>query len=241
MALRTAGPRVRPKVSRARDQILDTAYNLLIRNSMGSVGVDTIIEEAGVAKMSLYRHFRSKEELMLAVLKRREDLWTVRWLASEIAKRASSAEDRLLCIFDIFDEWFRRRDFEGCTFVNVLLEAEQKGSLHRAAATHLAEIRSILSDLAAEARLAEVEAFAQTWHILMKGSIIAAGEGTRSAAGYARNAGRLILAAWPREETKSRCPAGPVRAMDSERVSLARRRVPRRSTFSAKACSRKTR
>jgi hypothetical protein len=153
---------------------------------------------------------------------------TVRWLASEIAKRASSAEDRLLCIFDIFDEWFRHRDFEGCTFVDVLLEAEQKGSLHRAAAPHLAEVRSILSDLAVEARLAEVEAFAQTWHILMKGSIIAAGEGTRDAADYARNAGRLILAAWPREKIiKPRRRADPigaaVRAKHSERVSHTHR------------------
>jgi AcrR family transcriptional regulator len=232
MALRTTDPKLPPKASRARDQILDTAYNLLIRNPMGSVGVDTIIEEAGVAKMSLYRHFRSKEELMLAVLKRREELWTVQWLASEIAKRGENAEERLLSIFDIFDEWFRRRDFEGCTFVNVLLEAEQKGSLHRAAATHLAEIRSILSELATEAGLTETESFAQTWHILMKGSIIAAGEGTRQAAVYAKNAGRLILAAWPRAKNKSPRLAGrkgaPVPTRKSERAARSRRRASRR-------------
>jgi AcrR family transcriptional regulator len=65
--------------SSARKRIVGAAYKLLTRNPVGAVGIDTIIEQAGVAKMSLYRHFRSKEALVLEVLRRRDDLWTLQW------------------------------------------------------------------------------------------------------------------------------------------------------------------
>jgi AcrR family transcriptional regulator len=198
MAERVAGLNVRGKPSSARQRIIGTAYKLFTRKPVGEVGVDTIIEQAGVAKMSLYRHFQSKEALVLEVLRRRSALWTLLWLKAEILRRAEGPEDRLLAVFDIFHEWFQRRDFEGCTFINVLLEAEPKSPLHRAAAGHLAEIRTILSGFATEAGLADVERFTQTWHILMKGSIVAAGEGNCEAALHAANAARLILGSWPR-------------------------------------------
>jgi AcrR family transcriptional regulator len=207
MTERVTGLNTRGKPSGARERIIGTAYKLFTRKPVGAVGIDTIIEEAGVAKMSLYRHFPSKEALVLEVLGRRSALWTLRWLQAEVLRRAEAPEDRLLAIFAILHEWFQRRDFEGCTFINVLLEAEPKSSLHRAAAGHLAEIRTILSGFAAEARLADVERFTQTWHILMKGSIVAAGEGNRDAALHAANAGRLILGNWPRA-TPAAAPQG---------------------------------
>lgn len=186
------------KPSGARRRIIGSAYKLFTRKPVGAVGIDTIIEHAGIAKMSLYRHFQSKEALVLEVLRHRSALWTLRWLKAEVLRRAEAPEDRLLAVFDIFHEWFQRRDFEGCTFINVLLEAEPKSPLHRAAAGHLAEVRTLLSSFATEAGLADVERFTQTWHILMKGSIVAAGEGNRQAALHAVNAGRLILGNWPR-------------------------------------------
>jgi AcrR family transcriptional regulator len=207
MAERMAGLKTRGKPSGARKRIIGTAYKLLTRKPVGAVGVDTIIEQAGVAKMSLYRHFQSKEALVLEVLQHRSALWTLRWLKAEILRRAQAPEDRLLAVFDIFHEWFQRRDFEGCTFINVLLEAEPKSPLHRAAAGHLAEVRTILSGFAAEAGLADVERFTQIWHILMKGSIVAAGEGNCEAALHAANAGRLILGNWPRA-TPAAAPKG---------------------------------
>jgi AcrR family transcriptional regulator len=198
MAGRMANLKPKAKPSRAREQVLGTAYKLFTRNPVGAVGIDTVVDQAGVAKMSLYRHFRSKEALVLEVLRRREDLWTVQWLEAEILRRAEAPEDRLLGVFDILHEWFQRRDFEGCTFINVLLEAEPKTPLHRAAAKYLAGIRAILARFATEAKLADVERFVQTWHILMKGSIVAAGEGSCEAAVHAAIAGRLILRSWPR-------------------------------------------
>ena len=183
----------------ARERILCAAYELFARNGTRSVGIDTIIEKSGVAKMSLYRHFRSKQDLVLCFLERREALWTVDWLRRDVESRPGGPGEQLLAIFDVFDAWFQKDDFEGCSFINVLLEYPPDDPLHLAAAEQLAHIRGFLQELASEAGLTDIEAFADTWHILMKGSIVAAGEGNRHAARRAQNAARAVLAGWPRK------------------------------------------
>jgi len=179
----------------ARQRILDTAYDLFSRHGVRAVGVDRIVAESGVAKMSLYRHFPSKDALVLSFLQEREERWTRDWLGAEVERRAASPADRMLAIFDLFGEWFRLSDFEGCSFMNVLLELDDRDSpVHQASADHLRNIRSFVSGLAAEAGAADPNALAHKWHILMKGSIVAAGEGDQLAAGRARQMGRLLLA-----------------------------------------------
>jgi AcrR family transcriptional regulator len=179
----------------ARERILATAYALFCRHGIQAVGIDTIIEQSGVAKMSVYRHFRSKDDLVLAVLDRREDLWTNRWLVAEVRRRTEDPAERLLAIFDVFDGWFHKRSFEGCLFVNALLEVEdRKHPIHKASREQLARIREFVAGLAEEAGVADPEPFARQWHILMKGSIVAAGEGDVDAARRAQAVGRLLLA-----------------------------------------------
>jgi AcrR family transcriptional regulator len=179
----------------ARERILEAAYDLFSRDGIRAVGIDAIIEQSGVARMTLYRHFGSKDALVLAFLERREQRWTRDWLQREVNRRAVDPRDRLLAIFDVFDEWFQRDDFEGCSFINVLLEiADPQSELHRASADYLAKIRAFVAELAAQAGVAEPEALAHKWHILMKGSIVAAGEGDRSAARRAREIAALVLA-----------------------------------------------
>jgi AcrR family transcriptional regulator len=144
----------------------------------------------------MYRHFASKDELVLEVMRRREQLWSEGWLGDQVARRADSPADRLLAIFDVFHDWFRKRSFEGCLFINVLLEVEDRNSpIHRASREHLANIRSFIRTLARDAGIAEADAFSRQWHILMKGSIVAAAEGDKEAARRAQAMGRLLLAA----------------------------------------------
>ncbi len=179
----------------ARERILSSAYDLFARHGVRAVGVDEVIRRADVAKATLYRHFPSKDALVLAFLQQREELWTKDWVEAEARRRGGTAEERLLAIFDLFDEWFRREDFEGCSFINVLLEANDRSTpIGRASAEHLANIRSIIRQLAVEAELREPDAFAHSWHILMKGSIVAAGEGDVDAAKRAQAMGRLLIA-----------------------------------------------
>jgi AcrR family transcriptional regulator len=180
--------------SPARERILTAAYDLFSRHGVRAVGIDAIVERSGVARMTLYRHFASKDELVLAFLARRDQRWTEEWLRQEVERRAEAAADRLLVIFDVFDEWFQLEDFEGCSFINVLLEIAEPGHpLHRASSDYLARIRAWVERLATEAAVVEPEAFARQWHILMKGSIVAAGEGDRQAARRAQELGALLL------------------------------------------------
>ena len=146
----------KPQVG-ARERILGTAYDLFSQRGIRGVGVDEVIERAGVAKATLYRHFRSKDELVLGFLEEREQRWTRdRVESGGAASAAPRPEEQLLAIFDVFDEWFRRvvdDQFEGCSFVNVLLEMGSKHPAGEASVQHLENIRSIVSGLAEEAGL----------------------------------------------------------------------------------------
>jgi AcrR family transcriptional regulator len=183
---------------RPRDRLLNAAYDLFSRDGVSQVGIDTILAKSGCAKASLYSNFKTKVELAIAFLDKREAVWTRGWLESEIKCRAKTPEGRLLAIFDVFDGWFHKKSFEGCSFINVLLESKVDSPVRKAAAIHLAKIRAIVRGLAEEAHLREPEKFAQAWHMLMKGSIVSAGEGNRNAARDAKCAARLVLDGWNR-------------------------------------------
>ena len=177
-----------------RERILEAAYPLFSRSGIRAVGVDTIVEAAGVAKMTLYRNFPSKDDLALAFLELREERWTRAWLWNEVSQRADTPAERLLAIFDVFGEWFARDDFEGCSFINVLLEQDAiEDPVREASVKHLANIRELIQELATEAGIDDPDAFSRQWHILMKGSIVAAGEGDRDAARRAHELGTLLL------------------------------------------------
>jgi AcrR family transcriptional regulator len=183
-----------PNAGDARARILEAAYDLFTMRRLGAVGVDAIIARAGVAKMTFYRHFRSKEDLALAVIERHETLWTRGWFEAEVMRRASDPRERLLAIFDIFDEWFRRPDFEGCFFVNTLVEIPERGDPVREASNRqIAAVREIISGLAAQAGIAKPDDFAHKWQMVLLGSIVAATEGITDAASRARDLGRLLL------------------------------------------------
>jgi AcrR family transcriptional regulator len=178
----------------ARERILEAAYALFSAQGIRAVGVDAVISRSGVARQTLYRHFASKEDLVLAFLERREELWTKGWLEEEVNARASEPATRLLAIFDVFDEWFHRPGFEGCSFINVMLEhPDPTDRVHRAGVAYLAGIRGFLESLARAAGISAAEDFARQWHILMKGSIVAAAEGDQDAARRAKRIGTALL------------------------------------------------
>ena len=197
MPVTSTSPSRRPVPAPAgnpRERILRTAYDLFRRHGLQTIGVDRIIAEAGVAKMTLYRHFRSKDELVLAVLDLREQLWAESWLEQEVERRGGTAEARLLATFDAFDEWFRRDDYEGCLFVNSLLEVRDRTSpIGSASVLKIAGIRAFLRRLAEEAGVHDPEGFARQWQLLMIGAIVAAAAGDVDAARRAREVAELLL------------------------------------------------
>ena len=178
-----------------QDQILRTAYALYWRHGINAVGIDRIVSEAGVAKTSLYRHFSSKEGLIVAVIERHTDVWTRNWLQSEIKRRGKTPEEQLRAIFDALDEWFHEEPFEGCLFTNTLTEAHHHPSPVRdAAVAALAEIRAVVADVAAAAGVRDPNDFAHRFQIVMAGSITAVLHGDVNATEHGRSLAELLFA-----------------------------------------------
>jgi AcrR family transcriptional regulator len=114
----------------ARDRILETAGRLFLQEGYRATGIDRIIAESGVAKMSLYRNFKSKNELIAAFLEWRDAAWMqefVEKVESRFARHAS-----LTVLADALGECFAQEDFRGCAFINVVAEAGSEGDpVHR--------------------------------------------------------------------------------------------------------------
>ena len=183
-----------PTLVTARERILTTAYRLFTRRGIRAVGTDEVIAVSGVARATLYRHFPSKNDLVLAVLQRREELWTLGLVEQQSRLRGETTEEQLLAIFDVFHDWFQKReDFDGCSFINVLLELGAAHPAGQASIQYLDNIRTIVRERAEAAGLVDVDDFARSWHILMKGSIIAADEGDLEAARRAQAMGRALI------------------------------------------------
>lgn len=184
------------RLASTRERIDRAAYELFSRHGIRGVGVDTVSAHSGVAKMTLYKHYPSKEDLALAFLRRREDLWTRSWLQQEVERRARAPAERLLAVFDVFDKWFRRPDFEACSFAKALLEnSDPRHPVRMAAQGHIETILAFLRQLAKAAGVQDADRFARQWQILMMGSVIAAYAGDRDAARRAKELGALLLAA----------------------------------------------
>lgn len=178
----------------ARQRILDNAYELFSRRGIRAVGIEEVISRSAVAKATLYRHFPSKDALVLAFLEQREQLWTRQIVEAGARERGATAEERLLAIFDVFHDWFQGDDYEGCSFINVLLEtADRDHPVGSASVHYLENIRTIVRELAEEAELRDPKSFALSFHILMKGAIVQAAEGDREAARRAKAMAELLL------------------------------------------------
>jgi AcrR family transcriptional regulator len=178
----------------ARQRILDASYELFSHRGIRAVGINEVIERAGVATATLYRHFPSKNDLVLAFLDQREQRWTKDFVEAGAISRGSNPEGRLLAIFDVLDEWFHREDFEAGSFIKVLLEVGPDHPAGGASVQHLEQLRAFVRRLAEEAGLRDVDSFASSWHVLMQGSIVVAAEGDRQAAQRAKSMARLLIA-----------------------------------------------
>lgn len=179
----------------ARERILDAAYELFSRNGVHAVGIDRVIAEADVAKATLYHHFASKEALVVAFLELREQRWTHGWLEAEVERRAANSRDRAVAVFDALDEWFRRSDYEGCSFINTLLEIGDRDSLVRKETLrHLEIIRRILERYAEQAGASDPRETSHQLQILVMGAIVSASRADVDAARRARPLVDALLA-----------------------------------------------
>jgi AcrR family transcriptional regulator len=136
-----------------RERLLEAASELFYNEGVQTVGIDRIIEHAGVAKASLYNTFGSKEELVRAYLENRHAGTTKRLLAA--VDEHTDPRERLLAVFDAQGELFAQDNFRGCAFVTASAEAPRGGLVEQAADDYRADIRGLLTTLAHEAGAAD--------------------------------------------------------------------------------------
>jgi AcrR family transcriptional regulator len=178
----------------ARERLITTSYELFTRRGICDVGVDEVVAKAGVAKATLYRHFPSKDDLVLAFMDRRAEVWTGEVIDRQPRERAEDPKEQLLALFDVLDEWFHRRsDYEACSFVKVLFEVGAEGRIGKACIAHLDRIRDILRARAEQAGLRDAEDLAWSLNILVKGSIVCAAEGDLDSARRAKRVAGLLI------------------------------------------------
>jgi AcrR family transcriptional regulator len=165
---RTAGER-----APARERILETAGRLFYRDGFHAVGIDTIIAESGIAKMTLYRHFPSKDALIAAHLERSNArFWD--WLEGAIAGVAHPRA-RLVGVFRALEKLATTPQCFGCTFQGAAAEfPEMAHPGHKAAAAHKQQVLRRFAGLAREARLRNPGGLARQLLLLMDGAWVAA-------------------------------------------------------------------
>jgi len=184
-----------------RDHLVETALRLFGRDGFHATGIDRVLRESGVAKKTLYNHFRSKDDLIVAALQRRDRAFMAK-LRATIARLAPQQEGDprmgpVLAFFDGLDEWFHSEGFNGCTFINASAEYPRRDCpIHRACAAHKQLLRRVLQDLVADAGLSDAGLVAGQLALLADGAIVSAHTGSDAdAAKVAKAAARQLLEA----------------------------------------------
>ena len=181
--------------SEKRDGLIDTALELFNRDGYHATGIDKILAESGVAKMTLYKHFKSKDELILAALARRDRRWR-RWLERATGRRTETPHERLLAVFGALGQWFVSPEFQGCMFIRAAGEYGETGNpIHMAAARHQSDVLHLLRELCAAAGAARPAQLARRLMLLIQGAtVIAQVHGPVGVAAEAGKAAETLIA-----------------------------------------------
>ena len=183
-----------------RDELVDAAMKVFGREGFHGTGIERVLEEAGVSRMTLYNHFRSKDDLIVAALRRQDELSRHALMRYVDAQNAAGAA-RVLAVFDHYEAWFGSRSFDGCMFINAAAEfGDPEHAIRRTAVGHKDEVHRYLASLCADAGIDDAVSTAHQLQLLIDGAIVTAQrvddpEPRRSAARVARRTAEQILAA----------------------------------------------
>lgn len=178
-----------------RDQLLETATELFYRNGCHTTGIDKVLAEAGVAKMTLYKHFKSKDNLVLAACERFHE--KVRDEFEEaVNEEGLTARERLEAIFNFMDDWSRREEFWGCPSINLAVQyPEHDHPIHQAAKGHKEFRVQYVQELAEQAGLANPEELARELTLLIEGvTVMVQVTGDHTMVQSGREAARTLIA-----------------------------------------------
>lgn len=160
--------------STKRDHLIDTALELFNRHGFHATGIDRILAESGVAKMTLYNHFKSKDELIRAVLRRRDETFRNNFMRA-VERGAETPRERLLVMFDVLEGWFRDNSFSGCLFINATAEfCRDTDTIQGGCVEHKKLVLDYVRGLTAAAGARNSDALARALNLLMEGATVTA-------------------------------------------------------------------
>jgi AcrR family transcriptional regulator len=184
---------VLPNPSATRARILETATSLFYERGVHAVGVNEIAAAAGASKLSLYRYFPSKAELVRAMLTEHSDRIHA-WLDRRTA--TATGPDGVLAVFDLLTEWFAQPGYHGCAIVNGVTDTRADPEVAAIARTHLHRYRDLLENRLASLDVADAKALARRLLLLIEGaSVVVTIEGNTDAGADARAAAETLLLA----------------------------------------------
>ncbi len=161
-------------VSAKRDHLVDTALALFTEGGYHAVGIDTVLARAGVAKMTLYNHFASKEDLIVAALARKAEQ-SAQGLETVLAAAGDDPLEKVLAIFDWLDAWFRSKEFRGCIYIKAAGEYPEKNDKpHQAALAFKQARHDLFVALCRQMKIKNAEATGWQLSVLMEGAIVVA-------------------------------------------------------------------
>lgn len=177
-----------------RDQLVQKALRIFYMNGFHATGMAKLAAETGVSKVSIYKHFRSKEELIQATLRFRDEQFR-NWLMRRIEELAAAPRDRLLSMFDALGEWFQSKDYQGCMFIKASSEYQDPGHpIHSTSAQHKRLLLAYVKEQAKKAGAARPDLLARQLLLLKDGAIVTAHlQGPSGVADDARAAAEILI------------------------------------------------
>lgn len=207
-------------MSAVRDRILEVAGELFYREGVRAVGIDAIIEQADVARMSFYRHFKSKDGLVLACVQQRDER-VLAWFEREVARLAPDPHDRPLAVFDALALRFKTERYRGCGLLNTMSEMpDRTDTAHRAAAQAKTRFEGYLAGLLRGAGLPDSHA-ADLLQLFDGAAVTAVRVGTPEPAMRAKRMAALLLGL-PEPGTRARATRAATRSTRARKPSSAR-------------------
>ena len=178
-----------------RDELVQKALQVFYRNGFHATGMDKLVDETGISKTSMYKHFRTKEDLILAVLRLRDEHFR-NWLYRRMEDLADTPQGQLVAMFDALEEWFAEPGYKGCMFIKASSEYQDAAHpIHKQSADHKRMLEVHVTALAEKAGLPEPAALARQLLLLKEGAIVTAHLGhTERPAQDAKAAARLLVA-----------------------------------------------
>lgn len=157
-----------------RDELVQKALKAFYRGGFHALGMDKLAKETGVSKTAIYKHFRTKEDLILATLRLRDEQFR-NWLMRRVAAHASEPKGQLIAIFDALGEWFEESDFRSCMFIKASSEYQDRANpIHVTAAEHKRLLLLYFTELAEKAGSKNPGSLARELLIVKEGAIVLA-------------------------------------------------------------------